>query len=185
VLLAAADDRARHGGRARLVLALLVVGSEVLDGREDPLGLRALDPARRRARDEERVLAEGLERPPVQRRAHHVDRRREDAVVALQARLVVDSLSVQEGVRRLEGSRHVCPRASGHGAPAAVAPGAPAPSYSAVASTTNHDARRRSDLLIIEDSPCLDFGPTGWQASLAMSNCDVLHRGNAHQAAIT
>ena len=97
---------AEHGRDA--VLALLVVGGEVLDVCHHPLRLQAFDPPHRGLAREERVLAVGLERAPAKRRAHDVHRRPPVAVEAAVLYLLPHYCAIAARGRRVEvrGERH-------------------------------------------------------------------------------
>jgi hypothetical protein len=94
---------ARSAGVRQRRGALLVVGGEVLDVGDHALRLQPADPADRHLGIEVRVLAVGLKGAPAQRRAHDVDRRPEDDVVALVAGLVADHRAVGDGQPAVEG----------------------------------------------------------------------------------
>ena len=93
----------RSGVGLGAAVALLVVGGEVLDGGDDALVLRPLDPAHRHLGVQERVLPVPLERPTSYGRSHDVHRRRVDEVVALLPGLVPGHGAGLAGQLRLPG----------------------------------------------------------------------------------
>jgi hypothetical protein len=129
-------------GADRHPLVLLVVAGEVLHAAGDPARLHALDVGAGDAGRQQRVLGEGLEGPPGERRAHNAHRRTEQHVHVLGAGL---------------GGQHVAELADEVGVPGRPDGGAAgdrqrAPADQAVAP----DARRAVGHLERRDAQALD-----------------------------
>ena len=124
---------------------LLVVAGEVLDAASDPAPLHPLDVGDGEAGREQRVLGEGLEGAPGERRAQDADRRPEQHVDALGLRLGRQHAAeaVHQGRVPRRPDRHAAGQGQGAPADQAVAP----------------DARRPVGHLERRDAEALD----GWE----------------------